>query len=151
MEKLITVINQDLKQAMIGKKELELSVLRMLISALKNKQIELKNREDMSDEQVIEVVKSEVKKRKDSIEAYKAGDRNDLVEKEEAEIKILEKYMPEQMSEAEVEKIVAEVVAGMENPSPAVFGQVMGQVMAKVKGQADGAVVSTAVKKILNK
>ena len=151
MPSLFADINNDLKEAMRAKKELELSVLRMLVSAIKNKKIELISKEDLSDEQVVAVIKTEIKKRKDSIEAYATGNRQDLVDKEKAEIAILEKYMPEQMSEAELLKIVQEIVAKIPDANASNFGQIMGQVMARTKGQADGNVVSAYVKKILSK
>lgn len=145
-------INVDVKQAMRDKNELGLATLRMLIAALKNKKIALGgggNIEELTDEQIIEAVQSEIKKRKDSVVAYAQGNRQDLVDKENSEIKILEQYMPAQASDEEVEKIVSEIVAvAGENPN---FGQVMGQAMGKLKGQADGSKVTEIVKKVLAK
>jgi uncharacterized protein len=149
MAKLLEKINQDLKQAMIGKAAETLSVLRLLLAALHNKEITMRKggEVELNDEQVIETIASELKKRKDSIEAYTAGGRQDLADKEKSEMKILEKYLPEQMSDEELEKVVLDVMAsGADN-----FGKVMGQVMAKVKGKADGNRVSEVVKKILAK
>jgi hypothetical protein len=149
MSKLLEQINQDLKQAML-KKEVEiLSTLRMLIAAIRNKEITLRKdgEAELSDEQVLEVISSEVKKRRDSIEAYISGGRQELADKENSEIKILEKYLPEQMSDEELEKVVKEVIAtGADN-----FGKVMGQVMSRVKGKADGGKVGEMVKKLLVK
>jgi uncharacterized protein len=143
-------VNDDLKQAMKEKKELELSTLRLLVAALKNKKIALgggANAEELTDEQCIEVVGSEVKKRKDSVAAYFQGNRQDLVDKENSEIKILEKYMPAQMSDEEIEKIIKEIVdAEGETPN---FGKVMGQAMGKLKGKADGGKVTEIVKQLL--
>ena len=143
---LIDKIKNDLTVAMKGKNELVLMVLRMLMSAAKNKQIELKT-DKLSEEQFITVVSSEVKKRKDSIEAYKQGNRNDLAEKEQNEIDILLKYMPKQLGEEEIAKAVAETITEM--GEGANFGAVMGKVMAKLKGQADGNVVRDIVNKKL--
>ncbi|OGF27819.1 hypothetical protein A2331_06965 [Candidatus Falkowbacteria bacterium RIFOXYB2_FULL_34_18] len=148
MANLFLEINNDLKQAMRDKKALELSVLRMLLASLKNKKIELIVPE-LNDDQVVMVIKTEVKKRKDSVMAYKNGNREDLAEKELAEIKILEKYMPEQMGEEEVEKIVKETIDSMGEVTMQDFGKIMGAVMNKTKGQADGNAVSAIVKKIL--
>ncbi len=147
MSKLLEQINQDLKQAMLNKEAELTSVLRMLISAIRNKEITLRKdgKAELSDEQVLEVISSEVKKRRDSIEAYISGGRQELADKENAEIKILEKYLPEQMSDEELEKVVKEVIAGGDEN----FGKVMGQVMAKVKGKADGGKVGEIVKKLL--
>ncbi|PLX26994.1 hypothetical protein C0583_05385 [Candidatus Parcubacteria bacterium] len=146
----IDKINEDIKLAMREKRADDLSTLRMLLTALKNKKIELGNKEELKDEEAMAVVKSEIKKRKDSIQAYNDGVRQDLADKEQAEIDILSKYMPEQMSEADVEKIVDEVISGIENASKANFGQIMGEVMKKTKGEADGGVVSAIVNKKLS-
>lgn len=149
MAKLLEQINQNLKEAMKNKDAETLSVLRMLIAAARNKEITLRKdgQAELSDEQIIEVVASEIKKRRDSAEAYISGGRQELADKENSEIKILEKYLPEQLSDEELEKIVQEVVAaGADN-----FGQVMGQVMARAKGKADGNKVGEIVKKLLAK
>jgi len=147
MSSLIEKINSDLKAAMMEKRADELSALRMLIAAAHNKEISIREKgaAELSDEQIIEVVASEIKKRKDSVEAYVAGGRQELADKETMEIKILQKYLPAQLSDGELEKIVQEVVAsGADN-----FGKVMGQVMARVKGKAAGARVGELVKKLL--
>jgi len=149
MAKLLEQINQDLITAMKAKNAEETSALRMLIAAARNKEITLRKdgQAELSDEQVLEVIASEVKKRRDSAVAYSQGNRQELADKENSEIKILEKYLPEQMSDEELEKIVKEVVAsGADN-----FGKVMGQVMARVKGKADGGKVGEIVKKLLVK
>ncbi len=149
MSKLLEQINQNLVKAMKSKDAETTSVLRMLIAAMHNKEITLRKdgTAELTDEQIIEVAASEIKKRKDSVEAYTAGGRPELADKESAEIKILEKYLPEQMSEAELEKIVKEIIASGATD----FGRVMGQTMARVKGKADGAKVGEIVKKLLAK
>lgn len=146
-------INNDIKDAMRGKRADELSVLRMLLSAIKDKEISLRKGEDvsLSDGQVVAVIASEVKKRKDSVVAYEQGGRADLVEKENNEIKILEKYLPEQMSDDELEKIVKEIIGSAGDVTMKDFGKIMGQVMPKVKGKADGNRISEMVKKVLAK
>jgi len=149
MAKLLEQINSDLKQAMKAKEAETLSVLRMLIAAIRNKEITLRDNgsAELSDEQILAVINSEVKKRRDSVEAYLAGGRKELADKESSEIKILEKYLPEQMSDDELEKVVEEVIAsGADN-----FGQVMGKVMARLKGRSNGNKVSEIVKKLLAK
>ncbi|MCK4539699.1 GatB/YqeY domain-containing protein [Candidatus Parcubacteria bacterium] len=145
-------ILNDLKQAMIGKQKLKLSVLRMLIASLKNKKIFLGNggKGDLSEEQIIEVIAGEIKKRKDSITAYKEGGRDELADKEREEIKILGKYMPEQISEEELEKEIKEIISGLGKVSAKDFGRVMGAVMPKLKGRTDGNAVKAIVKKILD-
>ncbi|MDD4901228.1 MAG: GatB/YqeY domain-containing protein [Patescibacteria group bacterium] len=146
---LLEKINQDLKQAMKSKDTLTVSTLRMLIAAARNKEISLRQdgKAELSDEQIVEVISSEIKKRRDSVEAYVQGGRQELADKESAEIKILEKYLPAQLSDEELAKAIESVVAAGAKD----FGKVMGQVMAKVKGQADGAKVGEMVKKILAK
>ncbi len=152
MSKVNDQIKEDLKQAMRGKDELALSVLRMLVGAIRNKEISLREtgaEVELSDEQVQEVIKSEVKKRNDAIGSYESGGRADLAEKEKNEVKILEKYLPPQLSEEEIEKEVRELIAGLGEVGPSDFGKVMGQAMAKLKGRADGGKVTAAVKKVL--
>ncbi len=135
---------------MKAKDAVKLSTLRMLLAALKNKKIELKQEDELNDEQVLGVIKTEVKKRKDSIIAYKEGGRDDLVKKENSELEILGKYMPEQMSEEAISDVVGKIVSGLGEVGPADFGKVMGAAMKELKGQADGTIVSEAVKKVLN-
>lgn len=135
-------LQDDLKTAMKAGETDKRDVLRILTSAVKNKEIE--KRIELTDEQVLEVIASEVKKRKDSVIQFTAGNRMDLVEKENAEITILATYLPEQMGEEELKKIVSETVAGITN-----VGEAMKAVMAKVKGKADGALVSKLVKDAL--
>jgi len=147
----VKIIN-DLKKAMLGKEEETVAALRLLISALHNKEISLrkKGKAELANEQVVECLKSEVKKRKDSIIAYQQGQRQDLVQKEEKEIEILEKYLPKQMGDKEIEKVVKEVIKSISEASLKNFGQVMGLAMTKVKGRVDGSKVSEIVKKILS-
>ena len=149
MNELWIKINENLKQAMKNRQADELATLRMLLSALKNKKIDLKQADDLNDEQVIAVIASEIKKRKDSAEAYKQGNRIDLVEREEAEIKILAKYQPEQMSGEEIEKALREMIAGIPDAGPAKFGLLMGQAMQLLKGKAAGDEVRAVLQKIL--
>lgn len=149
MSNFVDRINSDIKQAMRDKKAEELSILRMLLSALKNKKIDLGNKDELTEEESLAVIKSEVKKRKDSFASYTEAGREDLASKEKAEIVFLSQYLPEEMSEEEVEKIVKTVIAGIENPSPQNFGQIMAAAMKECKGQADGQVVSATVKKLL--
>jgi len=151
MEKLFDEINNDLKSAMREKREAQLRVLRMLIAAVKNKEIQSGKREGLKGEQIIQVIKSEVKKRKDSIRAYIDGNRQDLVEIEKEEIDILKKYMPAELSEAEIEKVVQEVILNLSEAEMSDFGKVMGAVMRKLKNRADGNIVNKLVKKALGK
>jgi len=139
------IIEQDYKEAFKGKKEIEVAALRMLRSALKNLAIDKKTK-SLSDEDVVSVIKKELKKRQDSIESFKQAGRDDLLSKEQAEVSALEKYMPAMLSEEEVEKIIDQVIASGQNN----FGLVMKEVMAQTKGQADGKLVTEKVKQKLN-
>lgn len=137
-------IENDYQQAFKAKEESVVSVLRLLRSALKNEEIAKK--EKLTDDEVIKILKTEIKKRKESIDEYKKADRDELADKEQAELVILEKYLPQQMSEDQINEIADKVIA--DNPD-ANFGQVMGQVMAQTKGQADGQLVKQIVEQKL--
>ena len=152
MAGLLDTINNDLKQAMKEKKVLELSVLRLLVAALKNKKIEIIGSEDkeLTDEQAQAVVASEIKKRKDSILAYEQGGRSDLAEQEKNESEVLARYLPAQLSSDEIEEVVRKIVSGMGEARPNDFGRVMGLAMKELKGKADGQVAGEMVKKILS-
>ena len=143
-------IEQDFITAMRDKNEVSMAVLRMLKSAVINKKIEKKlpKSEELPELEVIAVIKSEVKKRKDSFASYQQADRIDLAQREDQEIKILEQYLPTQLAEEKIKKIITAVV---QETGISDFGQVMGAVMAKTAGQADGQVVSRLVKEILIK
>lgn len=145
-------LNNDLKQAMRDKDELRLSVLRMAVSALKNRSIEKRGKgleETLTEEEIIAVMRSEVKKRHDAIVEYKKGNRPKLAQKEKEEMAILEQYLPAEMSDEEIEKIVKEVVTGIGDITPKGFGKVMGEAMKRVKGQASGDRVNIVVKKMM--
>jgi uncharacterized protein YqeY len=137
----------DLTEAMKAKDELKTSALRMLKAAIMNYEV---SGADMvaTDEVVVDLVKKGIKQRKEAAEGFKQGGNETSAQKELDEIKILEKYMPEQMSEDKVKAIVQETIQQM-NAGPADFGKVMGAVMGKVKGKADGGVVNKVVKELL--
>lgn len=145
--KLVQEINKDLIEAMKSKNELTLSTLRMLKSAIKNREIELGH--SLSDQELGEMVAKSVKQRRESIVEYQKGDRADLVKKEQDEIKILEKYLPKQMDETEISKIVEEAIESTNANGLTDMGKVMGTIMPKVKGKADGTLVSKLVKEKL--
>jgi hypothetical protein len=148
MTKIEELVKNDLKVAMQAKDEKIVSTLRLLISAWRNKEISLRQggKAELTDEEVIEIVSSEIKKRKDSVEAYRAGNRPDLSAKEEQEIEILKKYLPEQATDEEIEKIVREIAANEPSKN---FGKIMGQAMTKLKGKTEGNKVGGIVKKII--
>jgi uncharacterized protein len=144
---LLETILTDLKAAMVKRDELTVSVLRLIKSAVHNQEIvKMKKDKGLTDDEVLQVVMSEAKKHRDSIEAFAKGGRDDLVSQETKELKIIEKYLPQQLSEEAVATIVTEIVSGAADKN---FGKIMGQVMARVKGQADGTMVSRLVKAAL--
>ncbi|MBI4745700.1 MAG: GatB/YqeY domain-containing protein [Deltaproteobacteria bacterium] len=140
---------EEMKGAMKSQDKIRLSTLRMLLSAVKYKEIDLGKA--LTDEEVIETVTSSVKQRRDSIEQFSTAGRTDLVEKEEAELKVLQGFLPEQLSveevKAEIDRTVTETGAsGMKD-----LGKVMKLLMPKVAGRADGKMVSDAVRERLSK
>jgi uncharacterized protein YqeY len=140
-------LDADLKSAMREKDALRLSVVRMLKSAVKYREIEVMK--PLDDAGVQGVIASEIKRRRDSVEQYKAGNRKDLADKEEAEIVILQAYQPKQMSAAEVEAKVDEVIARVAAQGPKDMGAVMKALLPEVQGKAEGKAVSDLVKQRL--
>ncbi len=144
-------IQADFKEAFKNKETERKSVLSMLNSEIKNKEIELgKQEKGLSDEEVISVIQKAVKQRKDSAQQYKQGGREELVEKEEAEIKVLETYLPKQLGDDEIETVVKEVIEQIGATSKADMGKVMGAAMGVLKGKADGNKVKEIVEKLLD-
>jgi len=154
-------IEQDLKEAQKKNEALSVSTLRLLSAALHNREIEkrtklarqgekdLEEKSNLVNEEIISVIQSEVKKRKESIEAFEKGGRKELAAKETAELKILMAYLPEQLSEDEIKKIAQEVIKTTGAISKAEMGRIMKEVMQRVKGQADGQMVSRVVQELL--
>ena len=140
-------IEEDFKNYLRSKDEVSISVLRLLKSAVKNKEIEKK--QELSEEEIIELILKEIKKRKESINIYKKAKRVDLAEKEEKEKIILEKYAPEQLSGEELEKIIDEEVSKLGALGPSDMGRVMSKVMSKIKGRMDRSIVSSKVNELL--
>ncbi len=146
--KLREKINADLTAAMKAKEALRLSVLRMMKTAVKNKEIEL--RAELDDAQVIQVLSTLIKQRKDSVEQFTKGGRPELAEKEASEIKIIEEYLPAAVSGEDIETTVAEVIRETGASSPKDIGAVMKQCMARFSGKlVDGKTVNAAVRRRL--
>jgi len=145
-------IQQDMKAALrVGDKE-RLSALRMVMAAIKNKEIELKKADPgLTDEEVWGVLLSEIKKRRDAAEQYARGGRDDLARKEEEEIAVLQQYLPEQMDEGELRALAREVITAVGAGGVKDMGKVMKELMPKVAGRAEGKVVSRVVKEELSK
>jgi hypothetical protein len=140
-------IDTDLKSAMREKDAARLSVVRMLKSAIKYREIELMK--PLDDAGIEAVVASEIKRRRDSVEQYRAGKREDLASKEEAEIAVLQGYLPQQLSAEEVAAKVDAAIAQSGAKGPKDMGAVMKLLMPEVQGRADGKVVSELVKQKL--
>lgn len=158
-------IQTDIKRAMQEKNAVKVSVLRMVMAAVFNKEKEKRNKLSKSgeepskldelsqliDDEVTEVISSEAKKRKESIEQYTKGDRQDLAEKEEQELELLSEYMPEQIPEDEVRKIVKQKIEELGISGPQETGKLMGAIMPQLKGRVDGKVVSKIVQEEIKK
>lgn len=158
-------IQQDLKTALKEKKELELSVLRMLNNAIlikekikryqkskqnpKLKEKDLEKESNLDEQEIIEVISSEIKKRKEAIFLFEKGKREDLLEKEKKELEILERYLPEQLSEEEIKDLVQKTIEKIGAKEIKDMGKVMKELMPKIKGKADASLVSKIVKEIL--
>lgn len=143
-------LKDELKQAMLARDTEKTSTLRMIISAIGYYEIEKGGAGyEATEEDVASVIQKQAKQRRDSIEQYKAGNRDDLAEKESKELQMLEAYLPEQMGEEEVRKLVDEAIAQTGASSPQDMGKVMGALMPKTKGKADGSLVSTIVREKL--
>jgi len=161
-------INQDLKKAQQEKNELIILVLRGVNSEIHNKEIEKTRRKreaqaggpatippeadlggELTEEEVMEVVSNETKKRKEAIEEFKKGNRNDLAEKEEKELEILKEYLPEQMSEEQIREEAKKTIEETGATGPQDTGKVMSILMPKLKGKAEGGLVSKIVQELL--
>ena len=144
---LLNRLNDDIKVAMKAKDKETLSVLRMMKASIQNE--EIKNGESLSPDEELTVLSREMKQRKDSLQEFKQANRDDLVDKVSAEITIVEKYLPEQLSEDELRDIVSSAIDETGASSMKDFGKVMGVVMPKTKGKADGQSVNALVKEYL--
>ena len=137
-------INNDLVSYMKSRDTFSLGVIRMVKAAIQLEKINLKR--DLNDDEIIAVISKQIKMRKDSITEFEKGNRKDLVEQYEQEIEILNKYMPEQLSEEEVNKIIDEAFASVNPTGPKDMGLVMREVSPKLKGRADMGKVNAIIK-----
>lgn len=143
-------LKEELKQAMLAKDVTKTSVLRMVISAIGYAEIQKGGAGyEATEEDVMTVIHKEVKQRKDSIEQFTTADRKDLVAKEEAELSLLQAYLPEQMGEEEIRRLVTHAIAQTGATTPQDLGKVMGVLMPQTKGKADGGLVSKIVREQL--
>ena len=138
-------LTADMKESMKSGNKIKLEAVRMIISAIKYKETEDRSKA-VDDQVVISLLKTMVKQRKDSIEQFTQGGRQDLVDKETAELKIIESYLPHQMGRDQVEKIVTQAIASTGATTAKDMGKVMKEVMAKTGGNADGKMIQEMVK-----
>lgn len=143
-------IENDVAEAMKAKDELRLSTLRLIRAAVKNQEIEQRTKGDVDTEQIaVSVLKRHVKQTQEAIEDFKSGNREDLIMKAQAEIAVMQAYLPEELSDEEIGAIVEEVLGALgDNPHQ---GKAIGEVMKKIAGRADGARVRTVVEAKLKK
>jgi hypothetical protein len=144
-------LQTELITAMKEKDVLKISTLRMLLSAIQYFEISKGKEYEASEQDIAQLISKEAKKRREAIELYKQGNRNDLAGKEESELEILKTYLPEQLSENDIRSIVEEVIKETNASSPQDMGKVMGMVMGKLKGKADGGLVNKIVQEELQK
>ncbi len=159
-------IQADLKAALLEKREVELSVLRMLFTSITNKEkekrykisklkpelhdLELEKESYLQDDEVLDTISTEIKKRRDAIVLYEKGQRQELADKEKKEIQILEKYLPEQLSEAKIKELVQAAILKVGAKDVKDTGKIMAEVMPQVKGRAEGSLISKAVRELLS-
>jgi len=150
-------IQEAVKESLKSKDEITLGTLRMLLAAVSVKEKDKKYKEkiegdaELSEEEIIEIITSEIKKRRDAIALYLQGNRPELAEREKNEILVLQKYLPEQLSEEEIKKLVAESIEKINAKEMKDMGKVMADLNPKIKGKAEGGTVSKIVKELLSK
>ncbi len=148
-------IKKNLGSALKEGDDIKVSTLRLLLAAIQSREKEKRYKESakddfiLGDEDIVEVVRSEAKKRKEAIKSFQEGNREELAEKEKKELKVLSEYLPAEISEAEIEETVMAAIKETEAKNIKDIGKVMSAVLAKVKGRADGAKVSEIVRKNL--
>jgi len=140
-------LSDDLKQAMRSGDALKRSTIRMLMAAINN--AEIARQAKLEDSDILGVIAREVRQRRESIEAFKQGNRQDLVDKEEAEMAILQGYLPQQLTRDEIVEAVRKVIAEVEATGPGDKGKVMPRLMAQLKGRADGREINEVVSELL--
>ena len=145
---LQTDIETAMRTAMKAGDAVRVATLRMAMAAAHNRQIELGH--ELTDAEVVEVLDRQVKQRRESIELYRQGGRPELADAEEAEMAILREYLPEPLTEAELERLAREAVAATGSKGPADMGRVMGALVPQTKGRADGKAVSDLVRRLVS-
>ncbi len=144
-------LQKDLTEAIRGRNEITSGTIRMVLTAITNEEVAGKEARVLSDEEVITVLSREGKKRREAAEAFENAGRADKSALEKSEGEVIAKYLPAQLSEADIAAIIAEAIASTGAQGPADMGKVMGAVKPKIAGKADGGVVFALVKAALNK
>ena len=151
MSELKNKLQSDLNGAIKSRNTVVAETIRMVLSAITNEEVAGKEKRELSDAEVITVLTREAKKRREAAEAFENGGRADRAAAERAEGEVIASYLPEQLSEDEIKKLIAETIAAVGAAGPADMGKVMGSLKGKVARKADGAIVSSLVKEALNK
>jgi len=144
----LTDIESAMRAAMKARDAVRVSTLRLVMAAAHNRQIELGR--ELTDAEVVEVLDRQVKQRRESIELYRKGGRPELADAEEAELAILREFLPEPLTDAELERLARDAVAATGASRPADMGRVMGALVPQTKGRADGKAVSELVRRLLS-
>ena len=144
-------LQADLNSAIKSRNSVVAETIRMVLTAITNEEVAGKEKKELSDAEVITVLTREAKKRREAAEAFENGGRADRAAAERAEGEVIAGYLPEQLSEDDIKKLIAETIAAVGATGPSDMGKVMGGLKAKVAGKADGALVSSLVKEALNK
>lgn len=144
-------LQADLNSAIKSRNSVVAETIRMVLTAITNEEVAGKEKKALSDAEIITVLTREAKKRREAAEAFDAGGRADRAATERAEGEVIAGYLPEQLSEDDIKKLIAETIAAVGAAGPSDMGKVMGSLKAKVAGKADGALVSSLVKEALNK
>lgn len=149
--KLSETLNRDYIAAMKSRNQVQLTVLRLLKTAISNRLVELKRPGgQLEDEELLDLLLKQAKQRKDSIEQFKAARRDDLADKEEQELHVLESYLPKQLDDEELKEIITNVIRELGASGPQAMGKVTGAVMSRYKGQVDGKKTSAMIKQLLS-
>jgi len=151
VSELKSKLKSDLNDAIKSRNTVVAETIRMVLAAITNEEVAGKEKKELSDAEVITVLTREAKKRREAAEAFEQGGRADKAASERAEGEVIAGYLPEQLSESELNNLIAETIAAVGASGPADMGKVMGALKAKVAGKADGALVSSLVKAALNK
>jgi uncharacterized protein YqeY len=144
-------LKKDLTEAIRGRDEITSGTIRMVLTAITNEEVAGKEARVLSDEEVITVLSREGKKRREAAEAFESAGRTDKAALEKSEGEVIAKYLPAQLSEADIAAIIADAIASTGAQGPGDMGKVMGAVKPKIAGKADGGLVSALVKAALNK